>query len=102
MGGAQSVPGVLAAHGPSSRQGSIGPAPCTLQQRIAESGDRGSKVTRWLKPCCGPKPSRAGSQVAALAPKIEALEASWNRLRAISGGETPEQVVRYWEGALCP
>jgi len=36
--------------------------------------------------------------VAALAPKIEALEASWNRLRAISGGETPEQVVRYWDG----
>ena len=39
-------------------------------------------------------------QVAALAPKIEALEASWNRLRAISGGETPEQVVAYWDGEL--
>lgn len=38
------------------------------------------------------------SQVAALAPKIEAMEASWNRLRAISGAETPEQVVEYWQG----
>lgn len=37
-------------------------------------------------------------QVAALAPKIEAMEASWNRLRAISGAETPEQVVEYWQG----
>eukprot|EP00775_Hariotina_reticulata_P005882 gene5882-6123_t len=37
-------------------------------------------------------------QVAALAPKIEAMEASWNRLRAISGAETPDQVVEYWQG----
>jgi hypothetical protein len=40
----------------------------------------------------------AVSQVAALAPKIEAMEASWNRLRAISGAETPEQVIEYWQG----
>ena len=42
--------------------------------------------------------------MAALAPKIEALEASWNRLRAISGGVTPEEVVRYWDGEKlgCP
>jgi hypothetical protein len=26
------------------------------------------------------------------------MEASWNRLRAISGAETPEQVVEYWQG----
>jgi hypothetical protein len=38
-------------------------------------------------------------QVAALAPKIEAMEASWNRLRAISGTETPNEVVEYWQGA---
>ncbi|WIA19827.1 hypothetical protein OEZ85_005735 [Tetradesmus obliquus] len=37
-------------------------------------------------------------QVAALAPKIEAMEASWNRLRAISGAETPNEVVDYWQG----
>jgi hypothetical protein len=37
-------------------------------------------------------------QVAALAPKIEAMEASWNRLRAISGAETPNEVVEYWQG----
>ncbi|KAF8062960.1 hypothetical protein HT031_003799 [Scenedesmus sp. PABB004] len=37
-------------------------------------------------------------QVAALAPKIEALEASWNRLRAISGADTPGEVVEYWQG----
>lgn len=37
-------------------------------------------------------------QVAALAPKIEAMEASWNRLRAISGAETPNEVIEYWQG----
>eukprot|EP00879_Flechtneria_rotunda_P017327 GHRR01018151.1.p1 GENE.GHRR01018151.1~~GHRR01018151.1.p1 ORF type:complete len:898 (+),score=438.17 GHRR01018151.1:161-2854(+) len=36
-------------------------------------------------------------QVAALAPKIEAMEASWNRLRAISGAETPNEVIEYWQ-----
>jgi hypothetical protein len=41
-------------------------------------------------------------QVAALAPKIEAMEASWNRLRAISGAETPEQVIEYWQGEWKP
>jgi len=38
------------------------------------------------------------AQVAALAPKIEAMEASWNRLRAISGADAPEQVIEYWQG----
>lgn len=42
------------------------------------------------------------SQVAALAPKIEAMEASWNRLRAISGAKTPEQVIEYWQGEVPP
>eukprot|EP00877_Chromochloris_zofingiensis_P014096 jgi/Chrzof1/8940/Cz03g30020.t1 len=37
-------------------------------------------------------------QVAALAPKIEAMEASWNRLRTVSGAETPEDVIDFWEG----
>jgi hypothetical protein len=40
-------------------------------------------------------------QVAALAPKIEAMEASWTRLRAISGAETPAEVVEFWQGAYC-
>jgi hypothetical protein len=26
------------------------------------------------------------------------MEASWNRLRAISGAETPEDVIQYWQG----
>lgn len=33
-----------------------------------------------------------------MTPKIEAMEASWNRLRAISGAETPEHVIEYWQG----
>jgi hypothetical protein len=37
-------------------------------------------------------------QVAALAPKVEAMEASWNRIRTISGAETAEDVITYWEG----
>jgi hypothetical protein len=30
------------------------------------------------------------------------MEASWNRLRAISGAETPEQVIEYWQGECKP
>mmetsp|Transcript_13769 Transcript_13769/g.29648 ORF Transcript_13769/g.29648 Transcript_13769/m.29648 type:complete len:722 (-) Transcript_13769:508-2673(-) len=37
-------------------------------------------------------------KVAALAPKVEAMEASWNRIRTISGAETSEDVIAYWEG----
>ena len=37
-------------------------------------------------------------QIQALAPKIEAMEASWNRLRTISGADEPEGVIAYWEG----
>jgi chromosome segregation ATPase len=37
-------------------------------------------------------------KVAALAPKVEAMEASWNRIRTISGAETAEDVIAYWEG----
>ncbi|GMH32341.1 hypothetical protein BSKO_00175 [Bryopsis sp. KO-2023] len=37
-------------------------------------------------------------QIQALAPKIEAMEASWNRLRTISGADTPTDVIAYWEG----
>jgi len=37
-------------------------------------------------------------QVASLAPKVEAMEASWNRIRTISGAETAEDVIMYWEG----
>ncbi|PNH05351.1 hypothetical protein TSOC_008393 [Tetrabaena socialis] len=36
-------------------------------------------------------------RVAALAPKVEAMEHSWNRIRAISGADTPEEVLAYWE-----
>mmetsp|Transcript_26138 Transcript_26138/g.62178 ORF Transcript_26138/g.62178 Transcript_26138/m.62178 type:complete len:855 (+) Transcript_26138:308-2872(+) len=35
-------------------------------------------------------------QCAALAPKIEAMEASWNRLRSISGAQTTEEVINYF------
>lgn len=37
-------------------------------------------------------------QIQSLAPKIEAMEASWNRLRTISGAETPNDVIAFWEG----
>ena len=37
-------------------------------------------------------------KVAALAPKVEAMEYSWNRIRTISGADTPEDVIAYWEG----
>jgi hypothetical protein len=49
-------------------------------------------------PPCRCAPTLALTQVAALAPRIEAMEASWNRLCAISGGSTPEGVVEYWQG----
>ncbi|KAL6749374.1 hypothetical protein V8C86DRAFT_1011597 [Haematococcus lacustris] len=37
-------------------------------------------------------------KVAALAPKVEAMEASWNRIRTISGAESAEDVIQYWQG----
>lgn len=37
-------------------------------------------------------------KVALLAPKVEAMEASWNRIRTISGAESAEDVITYWEG----
>eukprot|EP00798_Chlamydomonas_sp_ICE-L_P004200 gene4200-14305_t len=37
-------------------------------------------------------------KVQALAPKVQAMEASWNRIRATSGAETAEDVIAYWEG----
>jgi len=37
-------------------------------------------------------------RVAALAPKVEAMEASWNRISTISGAQTSEDVITYWEG----
>ncbi|GAX81127.1 hypothetical protein CEUSTIGMA_g8561.t1 [Chlamydomonas eustigma] len=37
-------------------------------------------------------------KVAALAPKVDAMEASWNRIRTISGAETSEDVIAYWQG----
>jgi hypothetical protein len=43
-------------------------------------------------------PTCSSLQVAALAPKVEAMEASWNRIRTISGAETAEDVITYWEG----
>ena len=41
-------------------------------------------------------------RVAALAPKVEAMEHSWNRIRTISGADTPEEVLAYWEGEWRP
>ncbi|KAG1673703.1 hypothetical protein FOA52_010572 [Chlamydomonas sp. UWO 241] len=37
-------------------------------------------------------------RVAALAPKVEAMEASWNRISTISGAQEAEDVIAYWEG----
>ena len=36
--------------------------------------------------------------VQAVQPKLEAMEAAWYRLHAISGAATPDQVIAYWEG----
>eukprot|EP00891_Asterochloris_glomerata_P003644 jgi/Astpho2/3644/fgenesh1_pg.00059_%23_6_t len=38
------------------------------------------------------------AQLQALQPKLEAMEASWYRLHSISGADTPEEVISYWEG----
>lgn len=37
-------------------------------------------------------------KVQALAPKVEAMEASWNRIRTVTGAETAEDVIVHWEG----
>ncbi|MEW5300191.1 MAG: hypothetical protein WDW36_003138 [Sanguina aurantia] len=37
-------------------------------------------------------------RVAKLAPKVEAMEASWNRIRTISGADSPDEVIAYWQG----
>jgi hypothetical protein len=42
------------------------------------------------------------AQVASLAPKIDALEALWNRVRTISGADTPEDVLAYWNSESRP
>lgn len=37
-------------------------------------------------------------KVASLAPKVEAMEASWNRIRTVSGAESADDVITFWEG----
>jgi hypothetical protein len=37
-------------------------------------------------------------KVAALAPKVESLEGLWNRVRTISGADSPDDVLAYWRG----
>lgn len=34
-----------------------------------------------------------------LQPKVEKMEAAWARLHTITGAETPEEVIAYFEGA---
>lgn len=38
------------------------------------------------------------AQLQELAPKLEAMETSWNRLRTITGADAPEEVIAFWEG----
>ena len=33
-----------------------------------------------------------------LQPKVEKMEAAWARLHTITGAETPEEVIAYFEG----
>ena len=35
-----------------------------------------------------------------LQPKVEKMEAAWARLHTITGAETPEEVIAYFEGKL--
>ena len=35
-----------------------------------------------------------------LQPQLEALEAQWFRLHTLTGSNTPEEVLSFWEGAL--
>ena len=37
-------------------------------------------------------------KVAQLAPKVDAMESSWNRIRTVSGAESAEEVIQYWDG----
>lgn len=30
--------------------------------------------------------------------QVEAMEASWNRIRTISGADSPDEVIAYWQG----
>ena len=36
--------------------------------------------------------------MAALQPKLQALEAQWTQLHAASGAKTAEELVKYWRG----
>ena len=39
--------------------------------------------------------------IQSLQPKVEKMEAAWARLHTITGAETPEEVIAYFEGAHC-
>ena len=36
-----------------------------------------------------------------LQPQVEKMEAAWARLHTITGAETPEEVIAYFEGKPC-
>jgi hypothetical protein len=35
----------------------------------------------------------------ALAPQLEAMEAAWARLHMLTGADTPQDIIAFWEGA---
>ena len=35
----------------------------------------------------------------ALAPQLEAMEAAWARLHTLTGANTPQDIIAFWEGA---
>ena len=41
---------------------------------------------------------RGPVSVQSLQPKVESMEAAWARLHTITGAETPEEVLAYFEG----
>ncbi len=47
-------------------------------------------------------PTAAPGVAQTLQPKLEVLEAAWARLHTITGAETPDDVIAYWEGAALP
>ena len=42
-----------------------------------------------------------GYVMQSLQPKVEKMEAAWARLHTITGAETPEEVIAYFEGMPC-
>lgn len=61
-------------------------SPCTLRLRLT-----GSAGSASLLVCCKQE----------LQPQLQALENQWFSLHTLTGANTPEEVVTFWEGGAC-